>query len=88
MKGYKKNENYLFNVIKNIGETLTDRFHIIKTNDLIDLIEYKVYHIDGYCFDISKRSTNNKNTIWDYFFYSSYEGFKELSILSAINLFK
>lgn len=78
--------------IKNEGEK--GNLHVLNQSDIAEE-EYRVYHADGYCFDIKKSKVDlaeheiNISAIegYEYEFYYEWEGFKELTIDEAINLF-
>lgn len=81
-------EEILFNQVSHIGETQTENFEIIDTSDSVDEIygekQYRVYHSDGFCFDISKinRGTddNGVHLGWDFIIFDEWDGFKKASI--------
>ena len=89
----------LFNVIHRIGETLTDKYHILLINDATGddkaITEYRVYHNQGYCFNIER--------FCDYYYISNgddafmitysfnpdiFDGFKnDITASDALDLF-
>lgn len=83
-------ENYLFNLVKEVGEILTKKLHIIDTGDGGQDFEqsYRVYHSDGYCFDVWKEdaSIENDENEYTYGFYSEWPGFTPLPIRDTILL--
>jgi hypothetical protein len=67
--------------------------HIIEgeDEDLTVLKNFKIYHSDGYCFDICEREIENTDTNYldfpyEFCFFSGYEGFKKIDVLNAIKL--
>lgn len=80
--------------VKNEGEGVL--FHIVNQSKFEEEQEYRVYHKDGYCFDVKKSKVDiAEDEIcvgeihgFEYEFYSEWEGFKELEVEDAINLFK
>ena len=91
----KTNKKILFDLVDSIGENINNGFHIIDNSNEYRIFEgekkYKIYHKLGYCFDIEKQSYCSDETgkfiNWNYYFYSQYEGFKELNAKKAIKLF-
>lgn len=89
-------EKKLYDLIEKTGEQLHGSLHIINNSDSYnyDDREYRVYHAEGYCFDIKKEKVDlaedeiNKDAIdgYEYTFYSQWEGFKELSVEEAMIL--
>lgn len=96
------NEKILFEMINDLSEGVFGKVHIINTSEpyLNDAFEgkFRVYHADGYCFDIEKvyvcepAEISNYEFIEDdgytYSFFSEYEGFKQNSISDIIELLK
>lgn len=91
----------IFDLCNKIGEGVHDKLHIIDTSEGHGLEDekqqFRVYHSDGYCFDISMEpieigkdecnycSVDNK----EYQFMDGiYNGFKECSLQEAIFLIK
>lgn len=87
----KINEEIIFNAVKRLGEICIDGLHIIDNTDFRgDEESFRVYHKDGYCFDIEKYPNYDVETEkfinWEYSFYSEYEGFNKCSIKKAFEL--
>lgn len=81
-------EKILFDYVNNLGEVQNEYFQIIDISDSVDTIfgekKFKVYHSNGYCFDVEKKNLGqeDKNT-WlgfDYIVYDDWDGFKKGSI--------
>lgn len=53
-------------------------------------VDYRVYHADGYCFDVYKRACTEDDTdeflYWDYNIFSDFDGFEEINIKKVIEL--
>lgn len=86
-------EQKLFELIHAKGETLEGNIHIIDTSGMRSQLpgeyEYRVYHADGYCFDIRRvlEETGLLDTDeFDYSFYAEWDGFKDLTPKKAIEL--
>lgn len=85
-------EKRLFNLIKKIGEGVFDKIHIIDNSDLTDESSYRIYHADGYCWDISIEpeyewdDENDEDRLVGYYysFDEEWEGFKQSGINLAI----
>lgn len=78
----------LFEVVHAIGETLQGAVHIIDMTGKEDLptdgdIEYRVYHVDGYCWDISRTACDDDESLdndgFKYVFFDEWEGFQKIS---------
>lgn len=89
MNLYKK----LFDLVDYKGELLEGDLHILDSTDSFyeGEKEYRVYHKDGYCFDVKKEiGEEDEETgdviFWEYSLYSEWDGFKELTVEKAINL--
>jgi hypothetical protein len=85
----------LFCLIDSIGERLEGDFHIIDNTELVHCDgerTYRIYHKDGYCFDISKElESENEETGEENFYYgffSEWPGFDDLKVEKAIELLK
>lgn len=86
----------LFEIVKSIGHGINGKIHIIDIDDY-NLELFRVYHGDGYCFDIHKRELDDDDESWyeedcekidgfEYSFYSDWSGFKKLTVEQAIKL--
>lgn len=92
----KSNEQKLFERVDKVGETLDGALHIIDTSDEYPVFvgdkKYRVYHKDGYCFDIEKTGYEDAETGdlkgFEYFYYNGWDDFKKLEVEDAIKLFK
>jgi len=92
----------IFDLVESIGETLTGSMHIIDMSENVDNYddgerEFRVYHNDGYCFDVKKgieSYTDEKETeVKEYYysFYQEWEGFlkaEPLYILKELQFYK
>lgn len=88
-------QEQLFNLIEEIGEIIEGDIHIIDTSEQIgdDEKTFRVYHKDGYCFDVSKITEEEDEQtgipiVFDYTFYSQWDGFNKLTIDKAIEIIK
>ncbi len=95
-KKYKK----LFDICDNMGVGIHDKLHICDSSEdgrfPDEDKEYRVYHADGYCFDVRKqRNEPEEGCIcvtcignYEYSFLEGvYDGFKDIDIDGAIKLF-
>lgn len=82
-------ERRLFEAVEQVGEGIFSKIHIINNSAFPDTkTEYRIYHADGYCWDISKENQYDENDkeIEPFFDFSeNWEGFKESGIEFAIN---
>ncbi len=87
----------LFDLVDNIGEGLFLSLHIIDITEFGQKEKYRVYHLDGYCFNIEKKENefyNEKNLdefggFYEYSFQADlFDGFKTLTVNEAIKLIK
>lgn len=84
----------MFAIVENLGEILEGEYHIIDMSDEYPEYEgekkYRVYHAQGFCFDIENKANYNVETDefmeWDYNFWAEWEDFKPLSCEKAIQL--
>lgn len=86
----------LFDLCGKYGEGIHFNFHIIENSQFpLEKKEYRVYHSDGYCFDVSKEEMelaedeicNSCINGYEYSFNEGvYDGFKEITIEDAIKL--
>ena len=89
----------LFEIIHSLGESVTNLYNIIQILNDIDVM-YKVYHADGYCFQIEREFISdldefinefgNVNDGEYYYSFDStmFEGFTPISVENAIKLFQ
>ncbi len=89
----------LFELIQSYGVSVSNMFNIIDVSTDTDL-KYRVYHGDGYCFQIEREYISDLaefiaefGAVNDGDFYYSFdstmfEGFKSISVENAIKLFK
>lgn len=82
-------EKSLFEAVHNIGEGIFSKIHIIDNSAFPDMkIEYRIYHADGYCWDISMENQydDNDEEIGPYYDFSeNWDGFKKSGIEFAIS---
>lgn len=87
----------LFDLIKKNGEKITSKMHVINASDGYDphdLEVFKIYHSEGYYFEVSKERIDlaedeQCETIDGYYYNfdsSIFEGFKELNKQQALKL--
>lgn len=83
-------ERQLFDLIEKIGEQCEGDLHIIDSSapypEFKDEATFRVYHKDGYCFDVYKRAEldENENFVkWNFEFIAEWEGFKKLKYAST-----
>jgi|GEM_PF-3023281 hypothetical protein len=98
LKARAKQAKRLFNLCEINNEGTYDKLHIIENSRFPDeKKEYRVYHADGYCFDITKEkielsedeSCDSGIGGYEYIFNEGlYEGFKEITVEEAIKLLK
>ena len=89
-------EKHLFEMVAEKDETLEGDLHIINIGMATctwddDEVKYRIYHKDGYCFDISKKlyiPDDDEEPVFCYVFNSEWDGFKSLNIDKAIKLLK
>lgn len=101
-------EKELFDLVEYKGECIEGKLHIIDISDysydedlFYDLKKYRVYHGDGYCFNIEKYSIDdeyefnekygeesNIKGFYYYFISDLFDGYKTLSLKNAIELIK
>lgn len=88
----EKKEKILFDLVASMGETLDGTMHIIDMSDEHPVAEeqkFRVYHIDGFCFDVVKEvetEDDNGNVTYYYDMYAEWDGFANLTIDSALKL--
>lgn len=87
----KTTEQILFEYIDSIGECQNKNIHIINTSDEFPVFKgdrkYRIYHSDGYCFDIERYRDYIKNEI-EYVFFAEWDGFKNIDIEQAVLLIR
>lgn len=100
----KSKERILFELVSGLYKKSLDDNSILKDISIYEDAEpgschYRIYHSDGYCWDISERDSSyveyaDEKDFEDglyYSFYEAHEGFKEcgqdkaIEILSALN---
>lgn len=93
--GVKESCEKLYELLESIGECDLPGMHIIDTGQNEMLCEgegtFRIYHKDGYCFDVSKRVETDDEETGDAltFYYdldTYFEGFKDITPKEAINL--
>lgn len=75
---------HLVHLLFNKGNDLTDKYHIIDMEEEVNQDDfsylkksYRVYHSEGYCFDISLVGDIESKEKY-YILYSEWEGFKKI----------
>lgn len=96
LKANARKAKIIFDLCEKRGEGIYNKLHIIDTSQYPDeKKEYRIYHADGYCFDVSREELElyeNEVCIssingYEYEFNEGiYEGFKEISAQEAIKL--
>jgi hypothetical protein len=89
----------IFDLVHNIGEGIFHSLHIINISDEYENgLKYRIYHSDGYCFEITREEIENLDdfisefgniNIGEYYYsfqYDLFDGFNILTIDEAINL--
>lgn len=84
-------ERRLFEAVQEIGEGIFNKIHIINNSAFPEIkVEYRMYHADGYCWDISREAQFSDDDdmveLEPFFAFSeNWDGFKESGIEFAIN---
>lgn len=96
IKANAKQAKKLFDLCEKNNEEFYDKLHIIENSQFPEeKKEYRIYHADGYCFDVSKEKIElAEDEICDSciggyeysFNEGAYEGFKEITVEEAIKL--
>lgn len=96
LRSNAKQAKILFDLCSTKDEGFYYKLHIIENQRFFEgKKEYRVYHSDGYCFDITKEKIELAqdeccvsciNGYEYYFNEGNYDGFKEISIEKAIQL--
>lgn len=85
----------LYDFLEDLGDGMHGKLHIIDQSRFPEeKSELRIYHADGYCFDICKEQVEvaedeiNNSAIdgYEYSLTDGYEGFKELTILQYHHL--
>jgi len=79
-------EQQIFDLVHQTGETLSGNIHIIDMTEEYPCYEedkkYRVYHSDGYCFDVERLSEADDQTDevvgYDYTIYDEWDGFDKV----------
>lgn len=98
LKANAKQAKKLFDLCEKNNESVYNKLHIIENSRLPEeKKEYRIYHADGYCFDVSKEKIELAEdeicdsciSGYEYSFNEgAYEGFKEVSVEEAIKFLK
>jgi len=84
-------EKLLFTMINIVGARQDKGIHIINQSSPYlmyeDEVQYRIYHSDGYCFDIEYCYDEDEDK-YEYVFYNQFDGFKDINIDQAIELIK
>lgn len=79
-------EEDVYKPVSKIGGGIHGKLHIERLSFRNEEEIYRVYHGDGYCFDIIKSYDDDENE-WIYSFFQEYEGFnKGLTLRKAFEL--
>lgn len=86
----------LFDLCEQYGEGIYHKLHIIENSQFPEeKKEYRVYHSNGYCFDVTKEKIEIAedercdSCIGGYEYYfneGTYDGFNEITVEEAIEL--
>lgn len=98
IKANAKQAKKLFDLCEKNNEGFYDKLHIIDNSQFpYEKKEYRVYHANGYCFDVTKEKielAEDESCVsciggYEYSFNEGeYEGFKEITVEEAIILLK
>ncbi len=98
LRANAKKAKKLFDLCESNNEGIYNKLHIIDNSRFPEeKKEYRIYHADGYCFEVYKEKIeladdeSNDSTIGGYEYYFNegmFEGFKEITVEEAINLLK
>ena len=93
-----KKAKKLFDLCEKNGEGIYNKLHIIDNSQFSDeKKEYRIYHANGYCFDVCKEKIElaedeiNVSCISGYeytFDAGAYQGFEEITVEEAFKLLK
>lgn len=96
LKANARKAKEIFDLCEKLDEGIYNKLHIINISQFPnEKKEYRVYHADGYCFDVSKEKLElDEDEVcfssingFEYDFNEGiYEGFKEISDEEAIKL--
>lgn len=96
LKVNSKQAKKLFNLCAKNGEGIYKKIHIIDNSQFPEeKREFRIYHADGYCFNVSKEKIDLAEDeicvsyIGSYEYYfdeGAFEGFKEITVEEAIKL--
>lgn len=92
----KGDEFTLFAMVEQLGELLSGDIHIIDNSEKYPDVDgeqkFRVYHKNGFCFDVEKRANYDVETDefkgWEFDFFSEWDGFEKCTIGKAIELVK
>lgn len=96
LKEEAKQAKKLFDLCEEFGENIHGKLHILENSQYPnEKTEYRIYHADGYCFDVSREEIDlaegemcdSMIGCYEYYFNEGYEGFKEITVGEAIKLF-
>ena|SRR3972149_7029221 len=88
-------EKELFELLNSIGGICAKGIHVlidIDPGSRFDDTWIRVYHKDGYCFDVNKTANYDIETDafigWTYDIFSEWDGFLKIDTVEAIELIK
>jgi hypothetical protein len=90
----KSKQKLIWDIVSEILSThgdMVDSIHIIEYKDAYDNENRKIYHSDGYCFELSKEEADvngfcDVEDSFVYIFFEPWDGFKEAGIDKAIEI--
>ena len=82
-------EKELFDLVESLDQNHSDSIGVHESgfDDSDGEMSYRVYHQNGYCFDIKRQWDEDTEEMY-FFYYAEWDGFKELPLKKAIELIK
>lgn len=84
-------EQEIYELLEKVGEVLEGEFHIIPNDEPQCEGEgaFRVYHAQGYCFDVVKEISDEDEDVTYYSFLEQWDGFKnDLTAKGALKMLK
>lgn len=80
----------IFDKCESVGEVITGKLHVILHEQDWDKCVFRVYHSDGYCFDVTRELNSVEDTeeseSYCYSFYSEWDEFSPCDENKAMEL--
>lgn len=81
----------IYSLIRNEYDIILRKIQIISNTPEDENIvkQFRIYHSDGYCFDVSKKIFTydiNVDYPYEYTFFSEWENFNDITVEDAISL--